>query len=218
MLPGSTGVSQGFAVAVAVLSVGGSVHTQSVLPAVYGLLYAACFALAMRGLSSPLQLVLMFAMVGLSFALHMVFLPAGSTAHTALPTRERLSFSHSLSHTHTHTHTYSLARSIDRFLVRSGRPLLLLQSDDRKERRIDGCYRPWRREGHEGSLRQLVVLVASRLARLMPMTTFGVFIGACVPGPCNAFSYLPNLRKSACAQPARRDGRRVRRPVRCARR
>mmetsp|Transcript_27996 Transcript_27996/g.66634 ORF Transcript_27996/g.66634 Transcript_27996/m.66634 type:complete len:108 (-) Transcript_27996:97-420(-) len=77
MLPGSTGVSQGFAVAVAVLSVGGSVHTQSVLPAVYGLLYAACFALAMRGLSSPLQLVLMFAMVGLSFALHMVFLPAG---------------------------------------------------------------------------------------------------------------------------------------------
>ena len=155
MLPGSTGVSQGFAVAVAVLSVGGSVHTQSVLPAVYGLLYAACFALAMRGLSSPLQLVLMFAMVGLSFALHMVFLPAGSTAHTALPTRECLSFSHSLSHTHTHTHTYSLARSIDRFLVRSGRPLLLLQSDDRKERRIDGCYRPWRREGHEGSLRQL---------------------------------------------------------------
>ena len=84
MLPGSTGTSQGFAVAAAVLSVGGSVHTQSVLPAVYGLLYAACFTLAMRGASSPLQLVLVFAMVGLSFALHMVFLPAGTPrrAHT----------------------------------------------------------------------------------------------------------------------------------------
>ena len=82
MLPGSTGTSQGFAVAAAVLSVGGSVHTQSVLPAVYGLLYAACFTLAMRGVSSPLQLVLVFAMVGLSFALHMVFLPAGYTAQS----------------------------------------------------------------------------------------------------------------------------------------
>lgn len=82
MLPGSTGTSQGFAVAAAVLSVGGSVHTQSVLPAVYGLLYAACFTLAMRGVSSPLQLVLVFAMVGLSFALHMVFLPAGHTAQS----------------------------------------------------------------------------------------------------------------------------------------
>ena len=115
MLPGSTGVSQGFAVAVAVLSVGGSVHTQSVLPAVYGLLYAACFALAMRGLSSPLQLVLMFAMVGLSFALHMVFLPAGSTAHTAPPhTSAPLfrSLSHTHTHTLTHTHTRLLARSI----------------------------------------------------------------------------------------------------------
>merc|ERR1711957_441036 len=49
----------------------------SVLPAVYGLLYTACFALAVRGLSSPLQLVLLFAMVGLSFALHLVYLPAG---------------------------------------------------------------------------------------------------------------------------------------------
>ena len=82
MLPGSTGTSQGFAVAAAVLSVGGSVHTQSVLPALYGLLYAACFTLAMRGVSSPLQLVLVFAMVGLSFALHMVFLPAGYTAQS----------------------------------------------------------------------------------------------------------------------------------------
>ena len=156
MLPGSTGVSQGFAVAVAVLSVGGSVHTQSVLPAVYGLLYAACFALAMRGLSSPLQLVLMFAMVGLSFALHLVFLPAGSTAPTApAQTSVRVSLSRTHTRARARTHTYSLTRSIDRLLVRSGRPLLLLQSDDRKERRIDGCYRPWRREGHEGSLRQL---------------------------------------------------------------
>ena len=82
MLPASTGIAQGFAVAVAVLSVGGSVHTQNVLPAVYGLLYTACFALAVRGQSSPLQLALVFAMVGLSFALHLVFLPAGATAHT----------------------------------------------------------------------------------------------------------------------------------------
>ena len=90
----------------------------------------------------------------------------------------------SLSRTHTHararTHTYSLTRSIDRLLVRSGRPLLLLQSDDRKERRVDGCYGPWRREGHKGSLRQLdfVVFVLAR-ARLMPITTFGMCIGAC---------------------------------------
>ena len=170
MLPGSTGVSQGFAVAVAVLSVGGSVHTQSVLPAVYGLLYTACFALAMRGLSSPLQLVLMFAMVGLSFALHLVFLPAGSTAPTApAQTSVRVSLSRTHTRARARTHTYSLTRSIDRLLVRSGRPLLLLQSDDRKERRVDGCYGPWRREGHEGSLRQLefVVFVLAR-ARLMP--------------------------------------------------
>ena len=105
MLPGSTGVSQGFAVAVAVLSVGGSVQTQSVLPAVYGLLYTACFALAMQGLSTPLHLVLLIAMIGLSFALHLVFLPAGSTAHTAPAQRARLS-----SHTHTHTHAHAHTR------------------------------------------------------------------------------------------------------------
>ena len=106
MLPGSTGVSQGFAVAVAVLSVGGSVQTQSVLPAVYGLLYTACFALAMQGLSTPLHLVLLIAMIGLSFALHLVFLPAGSTAHTAPAQRARLS-----SHTHTHTHAHTRTRT-----------------------------------------------------------------------------------------------------------
>ena len=164
MLPGSTGVSQGFAVAVAVLSVGGSVQTQSVLPAVYGLLYTACFALAMQGLSTPLHLVLMIAMIGLSFALHLVFLPAGSTAHTAPAQRARLSshththtHAHTRTHTHTYTYTYTLhthtyTRSIDRLLVRSGRPLLLLQSDDRKERRIDGTRQ---REGREGGLRRL---------------------------------------------------------------
>ena len=167
--------------AVAVLSVGGAVHTQSVLPAVYGLLYTACFALAMRGLSSPLQLVLVFAMVGLSFALHLVFLPAGSTAPTApAQTSVRLFISLGLRRARARAHTYSLTRSIDRSLVRSGRPLLLLQSDDRKERRVDGCYGPWRREGHKGSLRQLdfVVFVLAR-ARLMPITTFGMCIGAC---------------------------------------
>lgn len=105
MLPASTGVAQGFAVAVAVLSVGGSVHTQSVLPAVYGLLYTACFALAVRGLSSPLQLVLLFAMVGLSFALHLVYLPAGSTA-------ARTSAEHPL----TRTSSIALARSLARSL------------------------------------------------------------------------------------------------------
>ena len=123
MLPGSTGVSQGFAVAVAVLSVGGAVHTQSVLPAVYGLLYTACFALAMRGLSSPLQLVLVFAMVGLSFALHLVFLPAGSTAPTApAQTSVRLFISLGLrrARARARTHTRLLARSIVHLFALAG--------------------------------------------------------------------------------------------------
>ena len=122
MLPGSTGVSQGFAVAVAVLSVGGSVHTQSVLPAVYGLLYTACFALAMRGLSSPLQLVLMFAMVGLSFALHLVFLPAGSTAPTApAQTSVRLFISLADTRARARAHTCRLlARSIVHLFALAG--------------------------------------------------------------------------------------------------
>ena len=110
MLPGSTGTSQGFAVAAAVLSVGGSVHTQSVLPAVYGLLYAACFTLAMRGVSSPLQLVLVFAMVGLSFALHMVFLPAGYTAQSTHAQQ-------ATGGTHATKHAYSLACSTYRLLA-----------------------------------------------------------------------------------------------------
>ena len=165
MLPGSTGTSQGFAVAAAVLSVGGSVHTQSVLPAVYGLLYTACFTLAMRGVSSPLQLVLVFAMVGLSFALHMVFLPAGYTAQSTTHNMP------SAASTQLNTHTRFLPRPIVRCLVRSGRPLLLLQSDDRKERCVDGCYRPWWREGYESSLRP-----GFECSTCLP--------GTCVPGWC----------------------------------
>ena len=73
----STAVAQGFTMATAVLGVGGSVYTSSLLPAVYGLLYTACFVAALRGLPSPLQVVVVLAMIGLSFALHLVFLPAG---------------------------------------------------------------------------------------------------------------------------------------------
>ena len=73
----STAVAQGFTMATAVLGVGGSVYTRSLLPAVYGLLYTACFVAALRGLPSPLQVVVVLAMIGLSFALHLVFLPAG---------------------------------------------------------------------------------------------------------------------------------------------
>ena len=73
----STAVAQGLTMATAVLGVGGSVYTRSLLPAVYGLLYTACFVAALRGLPSPLQVVVVLAMIGLSFALHLVFLPAG---------------------------------------------------------------------------------------------------------------------------------------------
>ena len=80
-------------------------------------------------------------------------------AHTRTHAHNKHTHTHAHTRTHTHTytytytlHTHTYTRSIDRLLVRSGRPLLLLQSDDRKERRIDGTRQ---REGREGGLRQL---------------------------------------------------------------
>ena len=74
----STSIAQFFTVAVGALSIVGSVHTSSVWPATYGLLYAACFTLAVRGVPSPYTFLMVLALVALSFGLHLVFLPAGA--------------------------------------------------------------------------------------------------------------------------------------------
>ena len=107
-VPESTSVSLWFAVAVGVLSLVGSAWTSSLWPALYGLSYAACFTLALRGVPSPFQVVLVLAMVGLSFGLHLVFLPAGTMRPPAA--------------------AHTTAEPTDK--ARSGRHLLLLQPDD----------------------------------------------------------------------------------------
>ena len=115
----STSVAQLFALAVLVLSVAGSLRNESVKPAVYGVAYDACLALALRGVwraSKLLQIVLILAMVSLSFGLHLEFLPAG-----ALPSALQL-----------HTRVTRTARSMPHDTSHS-RPLLLLQPDDMQE-------------------------------------------------------------------------------------
>ena len=107
-VPESTSVSLWFAVAVGVLSLVGSAWTSSLWPALYGLSYAACFTLALRGVPSPFQVVLVLAMVGLSFGLHLVFLPAGTMRPPAA--------------------AHTTAEPTDK--ARPGRHLLLLQPDD----------------------------------------------------------------------------------------
>ena len=76
----STSIAQFFTVAVGALSVVGSAYTSSAWPATYGLLYAACFMLTVRGVPSPYRFLMVLALVGLSFGLHLVFLPAGARA------------------------------------------------------------------------------------------------------------------------------------------